>query len=208
MKLDGDDLSILRVLSEDGRASLREVAARTSLSTPTVSLRLSRMLKGGLVKGFAPVINPAAAHEVYGFVKLRAHARDTGRVTRQLANVPEVRGVFVTTGSDNIMVRVAAADVDSLGRFISRKMSGLEGAEIASTDIVTEVVKDVNEVRLKADTPLPLKCDYCGGEVASDRPYNIKVGSTYHYFCCRTCRRSYVEENRARIARAGRSANQ
>ena len=125
MKLDGDDLSILRVLSEDGRASLREVAARTSLSTPTVSLRLSRMLKGGLVKGFAPVINPAAAHEVYGFVKLRAHARDTGRVTRQLAKVPEVRGVFVTTGSDNIMVRVAAADVDSLGRFIRGKMSGL-----------------------------------------------------------------------------------
>ena len=49
-------MKILRALMRDGRASYREIATRTSLTTPTVSLRLSRMGKGGLVRGFEPVI--------------------------------------------------------------------------------------------------------------------------------------------------------
>ena len=57
MKLDAIDISILDAFLNDGRASLREVARETSLSTPTVSSHLSRLMKGRLIKKFIPLLN-------------------------------------------------------------------------------------------------------------------------------------------------------
>ncbi|TLY15385.1 MAG: Lrp/AsnC family transcriptional regulator [Thaumarchaeota archaeon] len=57
LKLDAIDISILDAFLNDGRASLRDVARETSLSTPTVSSHLSRLMKGRLIKKFVPLLN-------------------------------------------------------------------------------------------------------------------------------------------------------
>ena len=42
---------------DDGRASFRQIAQRTALTTPTVSARVARMMKAGLIKKFVPVLS-------------------------------------------------------------------------------------------------------------------------------------------------------
>lgn len=209
MKLDSTDLSILRILTKDGRSSLREIAARTSLSTPTVSLHLSRMMKGGLIKGFVPVLDPSAVNEVTGFVKLKVPAHLVEKVAARLARTEGVTGVFITTGEENLTVRVDSEDVGELQRFISEKLARRLEGEVVSSDIVTKVLKDERSTRLNQTATIRLRCDYCGQEIASSRPYNLRVGTTYHYFCCRTCRRSFFEANKSRIklasARSGKT---
>lgn len=202
MKLDSNDMSILKVLLGDGRASLREIAASTSLSTPTVSLHLSRMQKGGLIKGFVPVLDPGATHQVTTIARLKVRAQLVDKVAANLAKMEEVTGVFLTTGEANVTVRVRAEDVEDLQEFVTKKLAKKPGVELLASDVVTKVVKDRQAVNLRRDTTLKLKCDYCHGDVASDRPYNIRVGSTYHYFCCRTCRRSFLNEHGSQIRRA------
>ena len=202
LKLDSNDLSILKVLMEDGRASLREIAARTSLSTPTVSFRLSRMQKSGLIRGFAPILDPSATNQVLALVKLKVAGHKMDGITRVLAKMPEVTGVYVTTGEDNLTVKVSTDDVESLQRFVGGKLAKLPDVELVSNNIITKTLKDERSPRLKQDTTLKLRCDFCQGEVTSNRPYNIKVGSTYHYFCCRTCRKSYLDKYRSRIRSA------
>ena len=199
MKLESTDLSILRILTKDGRASLREIAARTSLSTPTVSLHLSRMMKGGMIRGFVPVLDPSAVNEVTGFVKLKVPAQLVDQVAARLARTEGVTGVFITTGEENVTVRVSSEDVRALQRFVTEKLARRLDGEVVSSDIVTKVVKDERSLRLNAGATVRLRCDYCGQEVASSRPYNIRVGTTYHYFCCRTCRKSFLETNKSRI---------
>jgi len=199
MKMDSTDRAILEVLMKDGRASLREVAARASLTTPTVSSRLARMERAGLIRGFVPVLDPSIAHGVRAFVRMRVPNRSIEAAARALARVPEVDGVFLTVGGGNLLVRLTSSSLEEVERFVNRRLGG-KGWEVVSTEVVEKTVKDEMPTAVPEAALLALKCDYCGQEVMSDRPFNIRVGLTHHYFCCKTCRRSYLAEHRGEIA--------
>ncbi len=202
MKLDRTDMAILKVLLEDGRESFSGIAKRTSLATPTVSYRFSRMVKSGLIKKFAPVLDQSMVRPgVSAFVTLKVKAGNTRSVSRKLSSVPGVSGVFVTTGEHNVTLRVDCADPRELQDLLSTRLPKIVDGEVVASQIIVETVKDEQPAVLSEDVTLKLRCDYCKGEVASDRPYNIRVGSMYHYFCCRTCRRSYLDKYGARIKR-------
>jgi len=203
MKLDATDRAILGVLLKDGRASLREVAARTSVTTPTVSARLARMEKGGLIRGFIPVLGPGVAKGVQSLITLKVPAREVETAAKTLARRPEVDGVFLTVGGGNLLVRLNTMDLEGVEEFVGRRLVG-RGWEVVTTEVVERAVKDERTVTIPDSVLLPLKCDYCGQEVKSERPFNIRVGLTRHYFCCNTCRRSYLAEHRSEIE-AGRS---
>ena len=57
LNLDDVDRKILRELQKDGRASFRDISARTSVSTPTVSSRVQAMVDVGLVRGYSTLLD-------------------------------------------------------------------------------------------------------------------------------------------------------
>jgi Lrp/AsnC family transcriptional regulator, leucine-responsive regulatory protein len=205
MKLDSTDKAILNVLIQDGRASLREVAARTSLTTPTVSARLGRMQKGGLIRGFVPVLDPGMSQGVRSFVSLRIPAKDIETAAKTLSRRAEVDGVFLTVGGGNLLVRLNTRDLEGVEEFVGRRLGG-RGWAVVSTEVVERTVKDERAIIIPDSVILPLKCDYCGQQIKSERPFNIRVGLTRHYFCCNTCRKSYLADHRGEIEAARRKA--
>jgi len=205
MKMDASDRAILDVLMKDGRASLREVAARTSLTTPTVSARLARMQRAGLIRGFVPVLDPAMTREVRAFVRLRVPTREAEMAARSLARLPEVGGVFLTIGGGNLMISLSASDLAGVEGFVGRRLAP-KGWEVVSTEVVETAVKDERMTKIPEEVILPLRCDYCGQDIKTERPFNIRVGLTRHYFCCKTCRKSYLADHRGQIEIARRRA--
>ncbi len=203
MNLDPSDRAILEILMKDGRASLREVAARASLTTPTVSTRLARMQKAGLIKGFAPILDPSMTAGVRSFVRLKVPTRDVKAASSALARLPEVDGVFLTVGGGNLLVKLTTNDLEGVETFVSRRFRG-KGWEVVSTEVVEKTVKDERSTVIPDAILLPLKCDYCGQEIRTERPFNIRVGLTRHYFCCKTCRKSYLADHRGEIEAARR----
>jgi len=203
MKLDRNDIAILRVLLDDGRESLSSIARKTSLTTPTVSYHFSRMVKSGLIKKFAPVLDQSMVRPgVSAFVTLKVKVGDANRVSRRVSAIGGVSGVFVTTGESNMTLKVNCADSLELQDLLNTKLSKvIDDGEVVSSQLILDAVKDEQPVVLPGDIAVKLRCDYCEGEVASDRPYHVRVGSMYHYFCCRTCRRSYLEKYGSRIRR-------
>jgi DNA-binding Lrp family transcriptional regulator len=201
MKLDSTDAVILEVLRADGRSSLREIARQTSLTTPTVSSHLSRMLKGGLIKKFAPVFSPEAIKQgVSAISMIKVPNSKVEVVARKLAKMAEVTAVFVTTGESNMMIRLDLGNSRDLQLFLSDKLRSLH-AEVIQTQIISKAVKEEQPEPMVEGLTITLCCDYCKGEVNSNRPYNIKVGSAQYYFCCKTCRKSYLEKYGTRIAK-------
>ena len=203
MKLDRNDLAILKVLLSDGRESLSSIARKTSLTTPTVSYHFSRMIKSGLIKKFAPVLDQSMLKPgVSAFVTLKVRTGDTDRVSRRVSAIEGVSGVFVTTGEPNMTLRVNCADAKQLQDLLNTKLSKIiDDGEVVSIQLILDTVKDEQPLVLSGEIAVKLRCDYCKGDVSSDRPYHVKVGSMYHYFCCRTCRRSYLEKYGSRIRR-------
>lgn len=205
LKPDDIDMRILSELMKDGRASMRQIAQRTSLTTPTVSSRYARMMKAGLIKRFVPLLSPDSVDRgVLVLVILKVNPAAAGKVAGDLARLPAVDEVYAITGQ-NIALKATLDSIQDLDPFLKRHALGRSGVELVSSQIVTSVVKEEPPSLLTGGLTMNLKCDYCHGEVTSSRPYTVVVASSHYYFCCKTCRRDYLEKHGTRLEKIRRS---
>ena len=195
------DTKILEALIEDGRASFRQIAQRTSLTTPTVSARMARMVKAGLIKKFIPILSAESINSgIMALVTVKAGSALIGKVAKDLAKLRRVEDVYVTTGQ-NITVKVSLDDVQGLQSFLKESVLRRSGVDVTSSQIITDIAKEEPLSLLPSMLTMNLKCDYCHGEVSSSRPYTVAVGSSHYYFCCRTCRKAYLDKYGSRLAK-------
>ena len=201
MKLDPIDLVILKELNADGRASLRQIAKKSSLSTPTVSSRFERMKKAGLIQKFVPVLSPDVSDDssLLAFVTLNVPSSSIEKIAKELGGKPGVIGVFVTTGVNNLVLRVSVRNAQSLQRFLTSAEFRKLGVEVTGSQIITETVKDERPLPFMDEIHMKLSCDLCKGEITSSTPYTIRVASTRYYFCCKTCKATYLQKHGDRI---------
>jgi Lrp/AsnC family leucine-responsive transcriptional regulator len=195
------DVKILKALYKDGRKSMREIAKETGLSTPTVSYRIARMLKSGTIRGFIPLLNPEiGGNEVSAFVALRLSGSGTKEAMREISSMKEVVGAYFTTGKENLVLRIRCEDSNHMESLISEKLEKMEGVDVVYTQVIMKIVKDeISLPKVPVGIPIRMKCDYCKGDITSEKPYNLKVGPSYHYFCCKTCRREFINKFGTRI---------
>jgi DNA-binding Lrp family transcriptional regulator len=199
LKPDDIDMRVLGALMEDGRASMRQIAERTSLTTPTVSSRLTRMIRAGLIKRFVPLLSPESVKRgVLALVTVRVTSGLPEKIAKELAKLREVEEVYTTTGQ-TVALKVALDDVQELQTFLKRNVLRRPGVDVTSSQIVIGVIKEEPPSLLPSVLTMNLKCDYCYGEVTSNRPYTIVVGSSRYYFCCKTCKRDYLVKHDATL---------
>ncbi|MDG6924928.1 MAG: winged helix-turn-helix transcriptional regulator [Nitrososphaerota archaeon] len=207
MKPDAIDTKILEVLMSDGRASFRQIAQRTSLTTPTVSSRLARMMKAGLIKKFVPVLSPDSVDRgVMALVTLRVRYTSAQKIADDLAELREVEAVYMTTGQ-GITIKLTLDSAQELQSFLARNLLRRRGADVTSSQVITSIVKEEPTSLLPDSLVMSLKCDYCGGDVTSSRPYTVAAGSSHYYFCCKTCRKDYLAEHGNRLVKISRKLN-
>jgi DNA-binding Lrp family transcriptional regulator len=207
VKPDAIDTKILDVLMADGRASFRQIARRTSLTTPTVSARYARMMKAGLIKKFVPVLSADSVNRgVMALVTLNVSSASAQRIADELAELREVEAVYMTTGQ-SLTLKVALDSAQGLQFFLAKNLHKRRGVDVTSSQIITSTVKEEPGSLLPGGLMMNLKCDYCGGEVTSSRPYTLAAGPSHYYFCCKTCRKDYLAEHGKRLANISRRSD-
>lgn len=109
MQLDELDFAVLEALHEDPKVGALELSRRLSVARATVSARLRRMETAGLISGYEPRIDlTTAGFEVQAFVTLEIAQGALDAIRTVLESVPGVLEAFVTTGSGDILCRIAA----------------------------------------------------------------------------------------------------
>lgn len=200
LKLDNVDAAILKVLTEDGRCSYRRVARQVGVSTPTVKSRVKRLMDAGVIRKFAPILD---AEKVGGnistLIQLKVELPKLSAVVSSLAQLEEVRSIFVTTGEANLVLRAVIQSNKGLQDFLEANIAKLDGVSVVSSQVITRTVKDEQGVAFMEEMFVSLACDYCGQEI-SGKPFVLNVGEGRRFFCCRTCLSSYKEKYRSRIA--------
>jgi Lrp/AsnC family transcriptional regulator for asnA, asnC and gidA len=205
MKPDGVDSKILEALMQDGRASLSQIARRTSLTTPTVSARMARMLKAGMIKKFVPILSPdSISRGIFGLIVLKVDSSSAEDLAKDLAELPEAENIYTTTGQ-GMTLKVALDSVAGLQMFLTRNLLGRPGISVASSQIITSVVKEEPAPFSPATLTMNLRCDYCHEEVARARPYTIATRASHYYFCCNTCKKAYLDKFGSRLAKTKRN---
>jgi Lrp/AsnC family transcriptional regulator, leucine-responsive regulatory protein len=203
LKPDTIDVKIIEALMEDGRASFRQIARRTSLTTPTVSARIARMTKAGLIRKFVPVLSVDSVDpHVLALVTLKVSSTVAEEVASDLARLREVEDVYMTTGQ-SITLKVALNSPQGLQCFLNLGVLAKPGVDVTSSQIITTVVKEEPAALLPSTMTMNLRCDYCSEEITRTRPYTVSVASSHYYFCCKTCRKAYLDKYGSRLAKLG-----
>jgi DNA-binding Lrp family transcriptional regulator len=187
VKLDETDSGILKALMQDGRMSLRMIAKTVSVSAPTVESRLKRLFDMGVIKKISTILDSGKIeHGVYVLIDLKADPARIDEVASRLAEMDEVRSVFMVTGKSNMSIRVLADSMKSLQEFLTNKVAVLQGIELVSSNVITRIVKEEQGVILRPNLGVRLRCDYCNAKIQGETS-RLTVGDRERYFCCRTC---------------------
>ena len=117
--LDALDVALLRALREHPRAGALELSRMTGVARATVSARLQRLEDDGVVTGYGPDVDVrAAGFGVHAFVTLEIAQGAIEDVQRDLENLPGLLEAHATTGSGDVLCRVAASSHEGLQQIL------------------------------------------------------------------------------------------
>jgi DNA-binding Lrp family transcriptional regulator len=120
MRIDDLDRRLVTLLTAEPRIGVLEASRRLRVARGTVQARLDRLLARGIIKDFAPSLDPAAlGWGVTAFATVEI-SQGAGRadVIEHLAAIPEVLEVHTITGQGDLLCRIVGRSNEDLQRVI------------------------------------------------------------------------------------------
>ena len=140
--LDEIDKKIIKVLQDDARTSLRKISKLVKVSLGTVSNRVKRMERNGVIKGYSVILDPdQIGWELNVVIGLRIQKGRLIEIQERIAEDSRVHGVYDVTGDFDSMIIARAKnrkDLDDL----SKNVLSIDGVERSITHLVLNTVKE------------------------------------------------------------------
>ena len=140
--LDDIDRKLIRVLGKDARTSLRKISELVDVSLGTVSNRVKKMEKKGIIEGYSVILNPDhIGWELNVVIGLRIQKGRLIEIQEKIAKDSRVYGVYDVTGDFDSMILARAKnrkDLDDL----SKNVLSIDGVERSITHLVLNTVKE------------------------------------------------------------------
>ncbi|MEU8512717.1 Lrp/AsnC family transcriptional regulator [Kitasatospora sp. NPDC048722] len=143
-RLDRVDRSILRLLQQDGRASIRSVAERVHVSRANAYARISRMVEDGVIRGFtARVDHERAGQGASAYITLKIVQNSWRTVREQLLALPGVAHIALVGGDFDVLLLVHTADNHALRELVLNRIQSIPQVLGTRTMLVFEETDQV-----------------------------------------------------------------
>jgi DNA-binding Lrp family transcriptional regulator len=114
-RLDAVDVTLLRLMEENPRVGVLELSRLAGVARGTVTARLNRLHEAGVITGYGPQIDlVAAGYPVMAFATLEIAQGRLEDIAKLLGELPGVLDAYATTGTGDVVCRIAAASNDGL----------------------------------------------------------------------------------------------
>lgn len=140
------DMKIIRLLQEDGRTSTQDIAKELNSTSSTVRKRIRRLEDTGTMKVVAVTDFAAAGYDLLLAIGIEVDSRSAEDVAMDLAELPEVFSVNLTTGANDIELLVGARSFDELSVFLHKEVARIEGIGRLFPGLTIEVYKYQSEM--------------------------------------------------------------
>jgi len=119
--LDDVNLRILTELQDSPRLPMAELARRIGMSAPSVTERVQRLERGGVIAGYRLDIDPAAVGlPVTAFARIRPMPGSLPKIAELAAELPEVTECYRITGEDCFLIKLHAPAIEQLEATLDR----------------------------------------------------------------------------------------
>ncbi|OAT69275.1 hypothetical protein AWB85_21935 [Mycobacteroides immunogenum] len=135
------DSALIHALSQNGRASYRELARQTNVSDDTARRRLETLLSMHAVRPVTEVDLTLLGIEAEALLWLNVRPAALESTGLALAAHPSVRFTAITTGPTNLLAAVFAPDMNEMLGFLTDTVSEIPAIMANETTPILEVVK-------------------------------------------------------------------
>ncbi len=138
---------LLELLRRKARFSHQELADLLSLDTETVTSRVAGWEQDGTILGYHAVIDPEIAGDtaVSAFIEVKVTPERGGgfdRLAMRIARFDPVVSCYLASGGYDLMVVVEGKDLRDVARFVSEKLSTLDGVLSTATHFRLKTYKE------------------------------------------------------------------
>jgi len=148
ISLDEKDLAILRLLQENARITVKEIADQIHLSTTPVHERIKRLEATGVIKQYATLIDGTKVKKglmVICYVSLNQHSKKSGGQFIKLINdLPDVVECYSISGEFDFMLKIVTEDMNSYYNFHVNKLSQADNISQVQSVFIMGVVKQTH----------------------------------------------------------------
>jgi DNA-binding Lrp family transcriptional regulator len=148
--LDDVDRRLLRLLAEDGRISVNELATRAHISRAAAYARFDRLRENGVITGFRATVDPAAVGlPVAALVLVNVEQAHWAQVREEIQALPGLEYLAFTSGSFDMVLLVRVPDIHALRDVVLVRLHGIPHVRTTHTIFV------LDEQRLPLPVPDP-----------------------------------------------------
>ena len=140
------DLKIIALLQKDGRTSTQDIAREFNSTSSTIRKRIRHLEETGTMRVVAVTDFTAAGYDLLLAIGIEVESRNAEAVGEDLAKLPEVFSVNLTTGANDIEILVGARSFDELQYFLHQEVAHIEGIGRLYTGVTIEVYKYQSEM--------------------------------------------------------------
>ena len=138
---------LLQLLRSKARHTDAELAELLSLSAAEVQERIAAWEKDGTILGYQAVTDPelAEAGNVSAFIEVKLTPERGGgfdRLAMRIARFDQVASCYLASGGYDLMVVVEGKDLRDVARFVSEKLSTLDGVLSTATHFSLKTYKE------------------------------------------------------------------
>jgi DNA-binding Lrp family transcriptional regulator len=133
-KLDEVDRGIIKHLRENARTTFVDIGKALGVSDATVYNRVKHLMEMGVIKRFTIEVDEAAIGPfAHGFILVNVKPGSVKEVSRQLVEIKRVSEIYEVHGSEDLIVKVGAKNLDRL-RSVILKVRGIP--DVVETEFI------------------------------------------------------------------------
>lgn len=138
---------LLQLLRSKARYSHEQLAELLSVSPDQVNVRIAAWEKDGTILGYQAVVDPERADgdSVSAFIEVKVTPERGGgfdRLAMRIARFDQVVSCYLASGGYDLMVVVEGSDLREVARFVSEKLSTLDGVLSTATHFRLKTYKE------------------------------------------------------------------
>ena len=143
------DTRILKILADNARASVEDIASMTGIDENSVRSDISELEKAGIIKGYKTVIDwekldgawvsalielKVIPQEEYGFEK----------IAETVMKYKEVETVYLMSGAYDLTVIVKGKTFQEVAMFVAKELATMHGVTSTATHFVLRRYKELD----------------------------------------------------------------
>ncbi len=144
--MDEKDRAIIDYLMESGRDKISDISRKLDIPRVTVYERMQALVKNGIIKKYVAVPDYAElGFPVTSFIYVLF---DSGKkitekeLAQKISKMRDVEEVHIVTGEWDLLLKVRARSMESLGNMVLDKLREMEGVAKTQTITIFHTVKD------------------------------------------------------------------